>query len=101
MAIEQFAECYAERVGTTVDAIIDDMVSFGETNIRAVIAWWRGLSEKQQKLVTKVAEAAAGVLEKILTRAVGVAAATLLIGFLGGASWALLILSFMDCESLL
>ena len=98
MAIEEFAQCYAERVGTTVDAVIDDMVRLGEANIRVFLTWWRGLSEADRALVTLLAGIANGVLLKILTRSVSVAAGTLLIGFLGGASWVLLVRSFLDCE---
>jgi len=99
MGIEEFAQCYADRVGTTVDAVREDVSRLGAETIQAFLAWWRGLSEADRALVTLLASIANGVLLKILTRSVGAVAGGALIALLGGASWALLVRSFLDCES--
>ncbi|MER9417889.1 hypothetical protein NKI95_18160 [Mesorhizobium sp. M0306] len=98
MAIEEFAECYAEHVGTTVDAVINDLRQLGADNIRAFVSWFRGLSEADRALVGIVASTATGVLLKILTKGVGEFIGVCLVGLLGGASWALLVRSCIDCE---
>jgi hypothetical protein len=103
MAIEDFAECYANRVETTVDAVIDDLKKLGVDGIRRFLSWFRSLDDTGQKLFFAMATSIAipvflGALKLIFTRTVGPVAAAALIGLLGGASWALLVRSFIECE---
>jgi hypothetical protein len=98
MAIEEFAECYAERVGTTVDFVINDLRQLGADNIRSFLSWYRSLSEADRALVNTLAGVASAVVLKILTKAVGEFVGVCLIGLLGAASWALLVRSCIDCE---
>ncbi|MFI6598368.1 hypothetical protein ACIBHX_19090 [Nonomuraea sp. NPDC050536] len=98
MAVQEFGECYAMRVGTTVDAIIDDLNRAGADGIKRFLAWWRGLSDADRALVTLLAGIATSVLLKVLTKAVSQVLGMCILGLLGGASWALLIKSAVDCE---
>jgi len=102
MAVEEFAECYAAHIGTTVDAVIADVNQIGVDGIRNFLNWWRNLSDKDRELVGLIAQIGGalvvGILLKILTKAVGQVVGTALIAFLGGASWALLVSSFLACE---
>jgi hypothetical protein len=97
MAIEDFAECYAGHVETTVDAVIDDLTQLGADSIRKVVQWNRGLRDADRALMIAVAGIAATVVIKILEKLLGPTAAVCFVGLLGGASWALLIRSFTEC----
>jgi hypothetical protein len=101
MALENFAECYAIKVETTVDSVIADLRSLGAEGVRSVVNWWSGLSDVNKDLIKVVAPVATGVLVKILEKALNATVATGVIALLGGASWALLILAFTECVSLL
>jgi hypothetical protein len=99
MAIEEFAECYAEHVGTTVAAVIDDLRQLGADNIRAFVSWYRGLSDADRSLVNVLAAGIAiPVVRTILTKALGPVIGAGLIALLGGASWALLVRACIECE---
>jgi hypothetical protein len=97
MAIEEFADCYARHVGTTVDALIDDLRALGADAIRRVVEWNRGLRDADRALMLAVAGIAVGVIIKILEALLGPTLAVCFVGLLGGASWALLIRSFTEC----
>lgn len=97
MAIEEFAACYGAKVETTVDSIIDDLRALGADAIRRVVDWNRNLRDSDRSLMLALAGIAAGVIIKILEKLLGPVAAAAFVGLLGGASWALLILSFTDC----
>jgi hypothetical protein len=101
MAIEDFGNCYAQRVGTTVDAIIDDLRRIGEDNIRRLVDWWANLNDSSKDLIKVVTPVATAVLSVMLTKLLNVQAAVAIIAVLGGASWALLIISFTDCVGVL
>jgi hypothetical protein len=66
MAIDDFANCYATRVETTVDAIIDEMRRLGEDNIRRLVDWWANANDSSKDLVKLLAGAATAVLAVIL-----------------------------------
>lgn len=101
MAIEDFANCYANRVGTTVDAVIADLQSIGAQGVRSVVDWWNSLDANSRQLVTVLATFATTTLGVILTKALNATLAAALIAFLGGASWTLLVLAFNECSNLL
>lgn len=99
MAIQDFVECYAFHVGTTVDAVSNDINAIGTENIKRFITWFRGLSDADRALLLAVANYLfAGVLLKILEKVIGRVAAAAIIALLGGASWALLAQSFLACK---
>lgn len=98
MSVDDFANCYANRVGTTVDAVIDDLRKIGEDDLKQFLTWFRGLGDADRALVLFLAGTLTSVLLKICTKAVGQTAAAGIIALLGGASWALLVKSFADCE---
>ncbi|MGW2255691.1 hypothetical protein ACWCXH_36895 [Kitasatospora sp. NPDC001660] len=97
MAIEEFADCFATRVQTTVDSIIDDLRALGADAVRRVVEWNRNLDPADRALVLALAGIASGVIIKILEKLLGATAAACFVGLLGGASWALLIRSFTEC----
>lgn len=99
MAIEDFAECYANRVETTVDAVIDDLRKLGVDEIRSFLAWFRRQDDVKQRLFIAIfGIAGAAAVKVILTKIFGQVAAIALGGLLAGASWALLVRSFIECE---
>jgi len=98
MAIDDFANCYANHVGTTVDAVIDDLRSIGSDQMTKFLVWFRGLGDADRALVLFLAGSLVSVLLKILNKAVGQTAAAGIVALLGGASWALLVKSCLDCE---
>ena len=64
--------------------------------------WWRSLSDADRALVSLIASIGGGlitgILLKMVNKAVGQIVGVALIAVLGGASWALLVSSFLDCE---
>ncbi|WP_214317322.1 hypothetical protein [Nonomuraea sediminis] len=98
MAVQEFGECYAERVGTTVDSIIDDLNRAGAEDIKRFLTWWRSLSDADRALAGILASIATAVLLKVLTKAVSQVLGMCILGLLGGASWVLLIKSAVECE---
>ena len=52
MAVEEFADCYARHVETTVDAVIADLNQMGADGIRDFLRWWRSLSDADRALVS-------------------------------------------------
>lgn len=102
MALEGFVSCYADHVGTTVDAAAHDLEQIGEERIREFINFWRGLSDADRALVGLLFSLGggfvSGVVLKMLTPAVGRVVALALIALAGVASWALLIEAFLACE---
>ncbi|RKH02933.1 hypothetical protein D7V97_27255 [Corallococcus sp. CA053C] len=99
MSMEDFAECYALRVGSTVDQVIADLNKIGSDGISQFLAWWRGLSDADRALVTLVISFSSSVVLKIFTKAVGEVVGLGLLGLAGGASWALIVRGIVDCES--
>jgi hypothetical protein len=97
MPLEEFGNCYANRVGTTVDAITEELHSLGADGVRAVVDWWRNLDADSRSLVQVLAGFATTTLGIILSKALNQTTAKALILFLGGASWVLLMRSFADC----
>ncbi|WP_428338698.1 hypothetical protein [Mycobacterium sp.] len=97
MSVDDFGNCFANKIGTTVDAIIDDLKKLGADGIQAVVNWWNNLDANSRGLVTVLAPFATTTLGVILTKALNATTAGALIAFLGGASWALLMKSFADC----
>jgi hypothetical protein len=97
MAIDDFANCYATRVETTVDAIIDDVRRLGEDNIRRLVDWWANANDSSKDLVKLLAGAATAVLAVILGKLLTSEGATIIVAFLGGASWTLLVMAFTEC----
>lgn len=104
MAIEDFAECYANRVGTTVDAVIDDLKKLGVDGIHRFLSWFRSLDDTGQKLFLALATsvivpAGLGAVKLVLNKTVAPVAGAAIGGLLAGASWALLVRSFIECEN--
>lgn len=83
MAVEDFASCYANRVGTTVDAVIADLQSIGAEGVRSVVDWWIVSTRTRGN---SFAGFATTTLSAILTKALNATLAAALIAFLGGAS---------------
>lgn len=98
MSMEDFAECYAMQVGTTVDHALGDLQQIGSDGIQQFVAWWRGLSDADRALVGVVISVSSSVVLKIFTKAVSEAVGVGIIALAGGASWALLIRGVVDCE---
>ena len=62
MAVEEFSDCVAQRIGTTVDTVLQEMQNFTADQIRQFLAWWRGLSDADRALATTVAGLANAVI---------------------------------------
>jgi hypothetical protein len=97
MSLEQFGDCFAGHVERTVDDVLADLHQLGEENLRAFVNWVRGLSDADRALFLALVSIGNAVILKILTKAVGQAAAVAIIAFVGGASWALLLRACIVC----
>jgi hypothetical protein len=88
MAIEDFANCYVNKVGGDVDLVIEACQKIGIDNIRAIVA----------------AAAAAGLgamtllaLEAWVAANLGIAAWEGIVLLLGAASWGAILDGFVSC----
>lgn len=97
MAVEDFAACYVERVGGSVDAVFHWSSQMGADGIRAVRDTWNSLNIAEQGVIGWIAAKSAEALSKILTRVLGIELAQLLLIALGGFSWGLLISGIVAC----
>jgi hypothetical protein len=99
MSLETFAACFAGHVERTVDDVLADLQELGEENLRAFLDWFRSLSDADRALILALASIANAVILKILTKAVSQTVAVAIIAFVGGASWAVLVRAFMECDA--
>jgi hypothetical protein len=98
MAIEDFADCYATRVGVTVEQTAAFWQQFGEDKLRQLIFWYRSLSPQSVAVLSFFAGSFSEVLKKMLKNVVGIEAAEGLIIFAGAAAWTTLISACLECE---
>lgn len=101
MALEEFAECVSNRIGTTVDTVLQELQNFTADQIHRFLAWWRGLSDADRALATTVAGLANSVIIAIAGKALGAFGKELaasLVVFLGFAAWGALLTSMALCE---
>ncbi|CAN7717663.1 hypothetical protein LJR251_005924 [Rhizobium rhizogenes] len=98
MAIEDFAECYATKVGTTVDLVVDFWRQFGDEKLRQLLSWYRSLSPQSISAISFFAGSFSDVLKKILKNVIGIEAAEALVLFSGAAAWTTLISACLECE---
>jgi hypothetical protein len=97
MALDEFTGCFAQKVGTTVDGVLELTNQLGEEGIRTVRDTWNSLNEESRKVIKWIAAVSVSALTKILEKVFGVSIAAPLIVFLGGVSWGILIGSLIAC----
>src|SRR5689334_22254147 len=101
MAVEEFADCVATRIGTTVDIILQGIQNFTADQIRQFLGRWRGLRDADRALAATVASLANSVIIAIAGKALGAFGkelAAALVVFLGFAAWGALLTSMALCE---
>jgi predicted Abi (CAAX) family protease len=98
MSVEDFANCYANGVSGDVDTIVNQVNSVGGSDtVKAIASWWSSLPSSVQAVVTFIAGYGGAKLGPWITAAVGASASELVILFLGGASWEILISNIVSC----
>jgi hypothetical protein len=95
MAIDEFANCFANKVSADVDAV----KAIGEDGWKKFVDWWNGLSGTTKAVITAIATYGGSKLAALLGAALGDVIAGGVIAFLGGASWEILISAAVDCYS--
>src|SRR5262245_49263038 len=95
MAIDEFANCFANKVGADVDKVKD----VGEDGWKTFVDWWNGLSGETKAVIGVIATYGGAKLAALLGVAVGDMVAGGVILFLGAASWTILVESAVDCSS--
>lgn len=92
MAVEDFANCYVNRVGGDVDTVITAVEKIGVDAIRNIVA--AALAAGATVTVTALAGAA---LEAYIVATFGISAWEGIVLLLGAASWAAIIDGFIHC----
>ncbi|HSS11630.1 MAG TPA: hypothetical protein VLL25_17215 [Acidimicrobiales bacterium] len=92
MAIEDFANCYGNRVGGDVDTILDACKKIGVDDIRALVA-----AASAVGLGTWLSGITLAALEAYIVATLGVAAWQALVLLLGAVAWSILIDAFIHC----
>jgi type IV secretory pathway VirB2 component (pilin) len=95
MAIDEFATCFANKVGADVDQV----KNIGADGWKRLVDWWNGLSGPTKAVIGAIAAYGGTKLAALLGLAVGDMVAGGIVLFLGGASWEILISSAVDCSS--
>ena len=95
MAIDEFANCFANKVSVDVEQV----KNVGEDGWRSLVSWWEGLSGTSKLVIGAIATYGGGKLAALLGVAVGDMVAGAVILFLGGVSWEILISSAVECSS--
>jgi hypothetical protein len=95
MAIDDFANCFANKVSADVEAV----KNIGEDGWKKFVDWWNGLSDLTKKFIEKIATYGGTALAAFLGVELGDMIAGGVIAFLGGASWESLISAAVDCSS--
>jgi hypothetical protein len=88
MAIEDFANCYVNKVGGDVDLVVQAVQQIGVDNIRAIIA---AAGAAGLGVMTLVA------LEAWIVANLGIAAWQGIVLLLGAASWGAILDGFVSC----
>jgi hypothetical protein len=92
MAIEDFANCYANRVGGDVDTILDACNKIGVDDIRALVA-----AASAAGLGVWLTGITMAALEAYIVVTLGVTAWQAIVLLLGAVAWSILIDGFIHC----
>jgi hypothetical protein len=92
MAIEDFANCYANRVGADVDTIIEPIKNIGADNIRALAA-----AAAASGMLAWLSAVSLAALEAYIVAMLGVTVWQALVLLLGAVAWSILIDAFIHC----
>jgi|SRR6516164_518267 hypothetical protein len=95
MAIDDFANCFANKVSADVDKVKE----VGEDEWKSFLNWWHDQTTETKGVIGLIATYGGGKLAAFLGVAVGDMVAAGLVLFLGGASWEILISSAVECGS--
>jgi hypothetical protein len=94
MAIEDFANCYANRVGADVDTIVEPIKNIGADNIRALVA-----AASAAGLGAWLSAVSLAALEAYVVATLGVTIWEALVLLLGAVAWSILIDAFIHCAN--
>ena len=90
MAIEEFANCYVNRVGGDVDVVIEAVQKIGVDGILALVT---------AAAAANVTGMTLAALETFIVAELGIAAWQGIVLLLGAASWAAIIDGFVHCAN--
>lgn len=93
MAIEDFANCFANKTG----ADVEEVKKVGADEWRKLVDWWNSLSAPTKVVIGAIATYGGTKLAALLGVAVGDMVAGAVVLFLGGMAWASLINSAVEC----
>jgi uncharacterized membrane protein (Fun14 family) len=97
MSAEDFGNCYVNTVGGTVDGIVDLVNKMGADNVKTLVSYYSALPESVKAALGLISGYSLKRLGQWLAAVIGVEAAEVLIIFLGGVSWGILIGAFVHC----
>ena len=75
MAIEDFGNCVAERIGGDVDTVVDAIKKASADAWKEFIDWYRALRDSDRALFLALLAISAGIIVKLIEAAIGAAGA--------------------------
>jgi len=94
MAIDEFADCFANKVSADVDSV----KRLGAEEWKKLADWWHSLSDIDKAVILAIATYGGSKIAALLGLALGDVIAGAAIAFAGGASWEILFNAAVECE---
>ncbi len=94
MAIDEFANCFANKVYTDADTV----KKLGAEEWKKLADWWHSLSDIDKAVILAIAAYGGSKIAALLGAALGDVIAVAAVAFAGGASWEILFNAAVECE---
>jgi|HubBroStandDraft_1064217.scaffolds.fasta_scaffold499701_2 hypothetical protein len=101
MSVEDFGNCFVNTVGGSEDEVIALVNKMGVDSVKKLTAYYSSLPDAAKYVLGVISGYSLKRLGAWIATVIGLDAAEVLILFLGGFSWGLLIGGFVSCVSLL